>query len=370
MRVVVVGPVFPVRGGISYYTTELCRRLGNKHEVTVFSLERLYTSFLYSLCFKGNNIPDDSRQSVDIGVEKFTTISANPLSWVKCALRIRNLKPDVLLITWIDPYMFPLVWLLQSFVPRDTKVIFICHNVLPHDKRFFARDIARSCFRRAHGFITHAASETNDLLKLRPNARHAQAFLPAYTLKSGNIPLRKELGLKDRTLLFFGFVRKYKGLRYLLRAMPLVLKKLDVDLLVVGEFWEDKKEYLDLIEKLGIKSHVKFVDRYVPNEDIGKYFACADVAVLPYESGTQSAVVQVAYAYDTPVISTKVGGLADAVFQGKTGFLVPPMNEHALANAIVDFYIKKKRNSFVKNVKKLKSRFSWGEYLSLLERLF
>lgn len=365
-----VGPVSPVRGGIAYYTTELCRLLGSKHEVVAYSLERVYSSWLYLMAFGGSNYFDNSRQIVDIGVQKKRTISANPLTWLKCALLIRKWKADVVLVTWVDPFMFPLVWAVQWFLPKKARFVFICHNVLPPDKRPFARFLTLSCFKRADGFITHASSETARLLQLKPDSRYVQAYLPAYTLKSEGIDVKKQLKLRRNTLLFFGFVRQYKGVRHLLRALPLVLKKVDLDLLIVGEFWEDKREYEQLIARLGLQDHVKMIDRYVPNEDIGRYFAAADVVVLPYESGTQSAVVQVAYAHDTPVISTKVGGLSDAVFDGKTGFLVPPKDERALADAIIKFYRGKRRPVLVKNVRRMKQKFSWAEYVRLLESLF
>jgi glycosyltransferase involved in cell wall biosynthesis len=370
MRVVVVGPVSPCRGGIAYYTTELCRLLSEKHQVVAYSLERLYTSFAFRMLFRGNAVFDSSRQIVDSGVETRRAISINPLSWVKAAVKIRRLRPDVVIVTWIEPYMAPLAKTLEWFLPKSTRLVFICHNVLPHEPRLFSKGLAKLSFRNVGGFVTHAESETKKLLELAPGARHVQAFLPSYTLISGGSSVRKELGLRDNVILFFGYVRAYKGLRHLLRALPLVLKKVDLDLLVVGEFWEDKSEYLKLIRELGIEGHVKIVDRYIPNEDIGRYFAAADAAILPYESGSQSAVVQVAYAHDTPVVASRTGGLADDVIDGKTGFLVEPKNEKALAEAITKFYKQDKRAEFVKNVKKIKRKFSWNEYIRRLESLF
>ncbi|MEM3154148.1 MAG: glycosyltransferase family 4 protein [Candidatus Woesearchaeota archaeon] len=370
MRVVVVGPVSPCRGGISYYTTELCRLLAKKHRVVAYSMERLYTSLLFRLLFRGNNVFDSSKQVVDSGVETKRIISVNPFSWLKAAVKIRRLKPDVVIVTWIEPYMAPLAKTLEWFLPKSARLVFICHNVLPHEPRLFSRQLAGLSFKNVDGFITHAESETKRLLELCPGASYVQAYLPAYTLVSGGGSIRKELGLRGNVLLFFGYVRPYKGLRYLLKALPIVLEKVDLDLLVVGEFWEDKGEYLDIIRVLGVEDRVKIVDRYVPNEDIGRYFADADVAVLPYESGSQSAVVQVAYAHDTPVIASRTGGLADNVVDGKTGFLVEPKNEKALADAIIRFYIQKKRKEFVKNIKKIRQKFSWAEYMRRLESLF
>jgi len=369
MRVVVVGPVYPVKGGISYYTTEMSRRLATKHEVIVFTFERIYTSFLYSLFYAGNSGLDTYSQITKANVNLRKTISGNPFSWLFAAWQIRKLLPDVILVPWVEAYMFPLIWLLQTLKPKGAKLIFICHNVSGHEKRLFAKDIARCVFRRADGVITHSAGETKELLRLCPLVKHAQAYLPTYTLQKKSASVEKMFKLRDKVLIFFGYVRPFKGLRYLLKAMPLVLKKIDVDLLIVGEFWEDKQDYLNLINELGIQSNVKIIDHYVPNEDVGKYFACADVAVLPYVDTTQSAVVQVAYAHNTPVIATNVGGLVNDVIHGKTGFLVKPKDEKSLADAIIKFY-QRKHNSFVKNVKKIKQKFSWEEYISRLERLF
>jgi len=369
MRVVVVGPVYPVKGGISYYTTEMSRRLATKHDVIVFTFERIYTSFLYSLFYAGNSGLDTCSQAAKAIGDIRRTISGSPISWISAAWQIRKLLPDVILVPWVEAYMFPLVWLLQTFKSKGAKLIFICHNVSGHDKRWFARDIARCVFRRADGVITHAAGETKELLSICPHVKYVQAYLPAYTLKSKNKSMKRELKLRNKVILFFGYVRPFKGLRYLLKAMPLVLKKIDVDLLIVGEFWEDKKDYFRLVDELGIRDNVKIIDHYVPNEAVGKYFACADVAVLPYVDTTQSAVVQVAYAHNTPVIATNVGGLVNDVVHGKTGLLVKPRDEKSLADAIIKFY-QRKHNSFVKNVKKIKQKFSWEEYLKRLESLF
>ncbi len=366
MRVALLGPVSPIKGGISYYTTELCRRLGSKHDVTVFSLERLYTSFLYHLFFKGQNIPDKSTQQVETGVATMRTISVNPLSWLACGLKIRRMQPDVLLFVWFQTYLFPLASIVRFFLPKKTKLVFVCH--MPHEFDGSSRFATRHGFSRADGFLTHSARDTQLVRDMASGAKCVQAYLPVYTLKSKKTAVKKELGLGKNVLLFFGFVRWFKGLQYLLKALPIVREKVDADVLIVGEFWEDKQRFVNLIDELGIKEHVKMVDNYVPNEDIGKYFACADAAVLPYEYVTQSAVAQVAYAHDTPIIGSTV--LAESVSDGKTGMLVAPKDERALAYAIIDFYKKKKRGVFVKNIQSIKKGFGWDEYLGMVESLF
>ncbi|RKY86597.1 glycosyl transferase family 1, partial [candidate division KSB1 bacterium] len=181
---------------------------------------------------------------------------------------------------------------------------------------------------------------------------------------------RKILGLgpKIPVLLFFGYVRKYKGLHYLLQAIPEVMRKLpQVHLLVVGEFYEPVAPYQELIEHLGIKAHVTLVDQYIPNEEIGLYFAAADVVVLPYVSATQSGIVQIAYNFNKPVITTDVGGLPEVVRDGVTGFVVPAQNYQALARAIINYFEQNKEQEFVKNMQHQKEQYSWERLVTAIE---
>jgi glycosyltransferase involved in cell wall biosynthesis len=178
---------------------------------------------------------------------------------------------------------------------------------------------------------------------------------------------KRSLGLDGATILFFGFVRKYKGLEYLIRAMPEVLRSIQVKLLVVGEFWEDKGPYLKAIEELGLQGNIEVVDRYVPNEEVGLYFSAADVVVLPYVDATQSAIVSLAYAFDKPVITTHVGGLPEVVNDGETGFIVPPGDSEALAAAIVRYFGEDCASRFAANVKIQKNALSWEALVRLIE---
>ena len=178
---------------------------------------------------------------------------------------------------------------------------------------------------------------------------------------------KRSLGLDGPVILFFGFVRKYKGLEYLIRAMPEVLRSVQVNLLIVGEFWEDKEPYLKTIEELGLQGNIEIVDRYVPNEEVGLYFSAADVVVLPYIDATQSAIVSLAYAFDKPVITTAVGGLPEVVSDGETGFIVPPKDSEALAAAIVRYFREDCASRFAANVKVQKNALSWEALVRLIE---
>jgi glycosyltransferase involved in cell wall biosynthesis len=204
-----------------------------------------------------------------------------------------------------------------------------------------------------------------------PDAEARKTALPIYDAFPSEIMesalAKKSLGLDGPVMLFFGFVRQYKGLEYLIRAMPEVLRNVQVKLLIVGEFWEDKEPYLEAIEELGLQGNVVIMDRYVPNEEVGLYFSAADVVVLPYVDATQSAIVSLAYAFDKPVITTDVGGLPEVVSDGETGFIVPPSDSEALAKAIVKYFERDFASRLAANVKARKNALSWEGIVGLIE---
>ena len=183
---------------------------------------------------------------------------------------------------------------------------------------------------------------------------------------------REELGLnsEDKMILFFGLVRKYKGLIHLLNAMPIIKKEIpDIKLFIVGDFGGNKNEYLELIDRLEIKNNITIRDGYVPDEEVEPYFMAADLNICPYESATQSGIIQIAYGFELPVVATNVGGLPEVVTDGETGYVVESMNPDALAEAIVRFYKDDKQTEFRANVIKEAERFSWDHMVEVIEEL-
>jgi glycosyltransferase involved in cell wall biosynthesis len=253
------------------------------------------------------------------------------------------------------------------------RVIFICHNVLPHERHVWDAALARLTLSQGDGFIVHSEDDKGQLGNLVPRARVRRAGHPAYnTFPPGPdaVTAKARLGLKGPIALFFGFVRPYKGLRTLLQALPLVLNHIPLHLLIVGEFWEDRADYERIIAEHHLADHVTIVGHYVPNEELGLYFAAADVVVLPYESATQSGVVQVAYGYKKPVISTRVGGLPEAVYDGETGLLVSPRDAAALAEAIVYFFTENLGEAFVEHIRQMVPvAFGWEGLVRQIETL-
>lgn len=368
MRIIVIGPTAPYKGGISHYNTLLCKTLSKRHKIELISWKRRYPKFLYP----AEQLDNESKKRISSDA-RFILDCLNPLTWLKVFFIIKNKKPDLLIFHWVSPFHSP-VFTTISFLTKhftNTKIMLICHNVLPHEIRFLDKFLTQIFFNNADYFVVHSKEDLGNLRNLRNNAKVKLGFHATYSvfdIKKYNVKdVKNELGLKDKVILFFGFVRKYKGLEYLIKAMPLILKKIDLDLLIVGEFWNDKKEYTSLIDSLGVNKNIKIIDRYVPNEEVSKYFSVADIVVLPYLSATQSGIVQIAFGVKKPVITTSVGGLPDVVRDGKTGFIVKPKDESEIAKAVIRFYKDGKNREFVRNIIKEKDRFSWDRYIRLIE---
>ncbi len=368
MKYVLIGPTYPYRGGISHYTTLLYHHLRAAHEVKLYSFKRQYPAFL----FPGRTDKDPSRAPLRADCE-YLLDPSNPLTWLETFRRIKAERPDTLILQWWVPYwaltFASLAFLVRKFTP--IKVLFICHNVLPHEESAIDRFSAKMTLGQGHWFIVQSQKDLLDLQGLLPQAEVRKTALPIYDAFQAEImdaaQAKKSLGLDGPVILFFGFVRKYKGLKYLIQAMPEVLRSVGARLLIVGEFWEDKQPYLQLIEELGLAQAVTIVDRYIPNEELGLYFSAADVVVLPYVDATQSAIVSLAYAFDRPVITTAVGGLPEVVRDGETGFIVPPRDSQALAAAVVRYFKGDWASRFAANIKRQKNDLSWEGLVRLIE---
>jgi glycosyltransferase involved in cell wall biosynthesis len=259
---------------------------------------------------------------------------------------------------------------MLSRAPR----IFICHNVLPHERSLIDTVLARIAFAGADAFIVQS---TEDLRKLGRIRRRAPVIVhphPIYDFFAGGGFTRESAraAIGERAgplLLFFGYIRPYKGLRYLIEALPLIRDRIPVRLLVVGEFYDDPAPYEELVAKLGLSDAVRFVNRYVGNEEVEAFFTASDLVILPYLSATQSGIVQIAIAFDRPVVVTAVGGLPEAVVPDRTGFVVPPRDQRALAAAITRFFDEEWAARMEPHFAGEKRRFSWGAMADAIEGL-
>lgn len=369
MKICVIGPTYPYRGGISHYNTLLCETLKKKHNVKSISFKRLYPSFLYP----GENQKDlESKERIKVSSE-FSLDSINPVTWLKVFSKIRKEKPDLLILHWWTPFFTPLCFTLSFLIKHlaETKILFVCHNILQHEARFIDRILTKIALKRSDFFVVHSNEDHENLKAILPGAEVKQTVHPTYEVfkftKISESEAKKGLELKNKVVLHFGFVREYKGLKILIEAMPKVLEKLNVNLLIAGEFWDDKKKYMDIINELRIEREVSIIDKYIPNEDVGLYFSAADLVVLPYISATQSGIIQIAFGFDKPVITTNVGGLPDVVKDGETGFIVPAEDSNALSDAIIRYFEEDREREFEANIKKQKDIFSWDRMVEIIE---
>jgi len=372
MKCVLIGPTYPFRGGIAHYTTLLCAHLRQQHQVSFISFRRQYPRWL----FPGRTDRDPSQQPLTVDCQRMID-PFNPWTWVQTARHIGALDPDLVLLQWWVPFWAfvwaCIIWLVRRQVrPR---IVFISHNVLPHEARWVDRLLARWVLRQGDATIVHSQRDRADLLQLLPGADVRVTAHPTYEIFAQEAPsaheARRRLGLDVDVplLLFFGFVRPYKGLRYLIEAMPQGLAALDSHLLVAGEFWEDAATYRAQIRAQGLEEHITIVDRYIPNEEVGVYFAAADLVVLPYLDATQSGIVQMAYGFGVPVVTTMVGGLGEAVEDGRTGLLVPAGDSQALATAIIRYFGEDLGPGLRAAIQAERDRFSWKQLVTLIEAL-
>jgi glycosyltransferase involved in cell wall biosynthesis len=260
---------------------------------------------------------------------------------------------------WWNPFFGPSHRVISSLIKKQYKdrIIFITENVISHEARLVDKVLTKMGLKNADAFVA-LSNVVENTLKDFTGKKIYKSALPIYDCYNldKNIDVSKqkqELGFQedDDILLFFGYVRKYKGLNVLLAAMPEIIKKNPkAKLLIVGEFYDSPDKYYEQINNLGIKDNVKVVQRFVPNEEVGKYYSIADVVILPYLSATQSGVLNIAYGFGKPVIVTDVGGLAEDVIDGKTGYIINPQDENAVIMAVDRFFEDKGKIDFETNI--------------------
>lgn len=369
---IIVGPAFPLRGGIADFNEALCKALndeGVKSSIVSFYLQ--YPGFL----FPGKSQVTDG--SAPVGIEINSLInSVNPWSWFRAAAFIKKQKPDFIIIRYWLPFMSPALSSIARKVRKaGIKVIAITDNVIPHEKRPGDHALTKYFINSCDAFIAMSRTVVDDLKKFTSSKPVTFSPHPVYDIFGNSISkeeARRKLGISitQKVILFFGFIRPYKGLDLLLKAMAVdEVRKLNLMLIVAGEFYGDEKLYKDMVLEFNINDNVSFHSAYIPKEEVKNYFCAADLVVQPYKSATQSGITQIAYHFGRPMLVTNVGGLSEIVPDGKVGYVVG-VDEKKIASAIADFYIGNKEASFVKNVAIEKERFTWKTFvINLLNSL-
>lgn len=339
MKISLIGPVYPYRGGISHHTMALANSLQKAgHKVEIFSFKTQFPGWLYP----GASDRDPSQNPLQV-TASFILEPFSPWTWNKTIKEILRQAPDLVIITWWTTFWaIPFSYLAASLKKRGVRQFFLIHNVLPHEKRFFDRFLAKLALGQGQGFLIQSEREMQKLKTLVANSRPVLVCpLPNFNFFTQDRLNKKEarriLGIPGDAplLLFFGVVRPYKGLTYLLEALSELSKKgMDARLAVAGEFWDDVRTYSGMIEKLGLQGCVLIDNRYIPNEKVSVYFSAADLFVAPYVDATQSASVKIALDFGLPMVVTDI--LMDDLLAGAGSLVqaVPAANSHALAEAI------------------------------------
>lgn len=331
----IVGPTHPFRGGIPRHTTLLGEAVAARNiDLQVITFTRQYPRLLY----KGASDRDPGQLPPVGFVPDRMLDSIGPVSWTRTARAIAAANPDVVLAVWWHPFFAPMYGTLlrqvQRRAPEATRLA-LCHNVLPHETSVVDRVLTRAALAPVDGLVVHAASQREVAAELLGPKPTLVTPHPTYVVDAEvHAPPRSDAD-GPVTLLFFGLVRPYKGLDVLLRALPAVLRKRHVRLIVAGEFWEPVESYAGLISDLGVGDHVDLRPGYVPESDLVKLLGEADLVVAPYRTATQSGVVEMAFGAGVPVVATRVGGLSEQVDHRVDGLLVEPADEAGLASALI-----------------------------------
>ena len=380
MKLGLLGPAPPLRGGIVTYLAMLARVLGERgHEIYWSSFRKQYPRWL----FPGGEQEGQSASWLQHdNVPRFVPWS--PWSWWRTYRDLEAAEVQAVVIKYWLPFFAPgftaVAWLLRRF--SAVAVIYILDNVIPHEKYPFGRQLTRLALRQGHGYIAQSQQVMRDLFEVLPELDPAKVVTtphPVYELdppgarRHSRAEARQVLGLvsEAKLLLFFGFIKPYKGVFHLIDAVPRLKERYgsDLQVLIVGDIYGERQPYRDRIEASGAAEVIRLVDEFVPDDAVADYFLAADLVVLPYVSATQSGIVQIAYNYDRPVVTTRVGGLPEVVIDGKTGFVVPPEDPEALAQAVIRFFDEDRAAEFEAGVAAEKVKYSWENMAAAVETL-
>lgn len=370
MNIVIVGTAYPYRGGLAAFNERLAfqfQKEGHQVEVCTFTLQ--YPGFLFpgKTQLTAGPAPDQLQIARKIN-------SCNPCNWVKIGRQIGKKNPDVVVFAYWMSFMAPCFGTIARWIKKNgkTRCIGLIHNMIPHETNILDKFLPGYFVKAMDGFVTLSESVAKDIAKFdhqnKPKHWAPHPIYDHYGAPLNKAEARKELGIpaEGKYVLFFGFIRDYKGLDLLIDAFgDLRLQDMGVKLLVAGEFYGDSKPYTDRIHSLDISDIVLLHNDYIPDDKVSLYFSACDIVAQPYKSATQSGVTQVAFHFEKPMVVTDVGGLPEIVPDGKIGYVVEP-NAQSIADALVRFYEEGKEELFVEGVRAEKKKYSWARITQAL----
>ena len=374
MRVIIIGPAHPLRGGLASYNERLAKQfIDEGNEVTIYTFSLQYPSFIFPGTTQYSTESKPSNLTINVCIN-----SINPFNWIKVGNNLKNEKPDLVIVRYWLPFMGPCLGFILRQIKKNkqTKIVCIADNIIPHEKRFGDKAFTKYFVQPVDAFITMSDKVMTDLKLFAPTKPTQLVAHPLYDNfgeKVSKEEARLKLGIKNEELilLFFGFIRKYKGLELLLNAMKIIKNsKFNIQnskLLIAGEFYEDRKAYDEQIEKLDLQENLILHTDFIPDSKVKYYLCAADVVVQPYKNATQSGVTPLAYHFEKPMIVTNVGGLPSLVPNNKVGLIAEP-NAESIAEKIIDYFTKGEAY-FLPHLIEEKKKFTWSKMTASIKQI-
>jgi D-inositol-3-phosphate glycosyltransferase len=371
-KVVLIGSAHPLRGGLATFNERLIREYRLQgHDASIYTFSLQYPGFL----FPGKTQYSTEPAPADIPIEVKVN-SINPFNWIKVGREIRKMRPDLVIIKFWMPFMAPCLGKIARIIRKNghTKVVSVIDNIIPHEKRPGDMMLAKYWVNSVDGFVAMSHSVMEELEQF--DKKKPKVFCPHPLYDNFGEPVSKEvarqkLGLdqQSKVLLFFGFIRDYKGLDILLEAFADErFRKYEIKLVVAGEFYTDRRPYDEIISRNNLGDRVIMSNDFIPDSEVVNYFCAADLVVQPYKSATQSGVTQIAYHFNKPMIITDVGGLGEFVPDGKVGFVAKP-DKQSIADAIIRFYDENREAEFSLQASREKMKYSWKKMVETIDNL-
>jgi len=375
-KIIIIGPSYPYRGGNALFVSHTYQVLKNHFNVKVYNYKLLYPSFL----FPGTTQYDESDEKIFKIPGERVINSISIFNWFSTASKLKKENADLIIFDWWHPF-FGLCHGVISFLIRKkykNKILFITENVVSHEANWFDKLLTKFGLAHASDFLALSKKVEEELIRFSKGKKIYHSELPIYDCYKNEKDVegtlfKDELGIEknNKVILFFGYVRKYKGLDILIRAFSKILKNHpDTTLLIVGEFYEKPDSYIKLIDECKIREKVIVINRFVSNEEVSKYYLASDVVILPYRSATQSGILNVAYGFNKPVIVTDVGGLAEFVVENKTGFVVKPDSPNAILLGYEKFLELSRLENFAENIQEYNQKNGFENLPIILNDIF
>ena len=362
-EVIIIGPAHPLRGGLASYDERLAKEFINEgFKTTIYTFSYQYPTFLFPGTTQYSTEPPPENIPIEVKIN-----SINPLNWIRIGNELKKRSPDIIIVRYWLPFMGPCLGTILRRVKKNkhTKVICIADNILPHEKRPGDVAFTKYFLKPVDAFITMSEKVLTDLKQFASDKPAQFVPHPLYDNfgeKISKDEAREKIGiyLNDKVILFFGFIRKYKGLDILLNAMKLLKQDSptqNIKLLIAGEFYEDEKSYSDLLNDVSIKDNLIIRTQFIPDSQVKYYLCAADCVVQPYRQATQSGVTPLAYHFEIPMIVTNVGGLPSLVPDKKVGLIAEP-NPESIAQKIRE-YFELGEEFFLPHLREEKKKYSW-----------